>query len=46
MSPLMAYKLAFHYSPALEIVPHILQVNSCDFLYNYFIYNMIIKKSR
>ena len=45
-SLLLPSKLAFHYCPASKIVPHIMQVNSSDFLYNYFICNMSMKEQR
>ena len=44
LSLLSPSKLAFQYSPVSEIVPHIMQVNSSDFLYNYFIRNMTMKE--
>ena len=38
-------KLAFHYSPAWEIVSRIMPVTSGDFSYSYFTCNMSIKES-
>ena len=46
MSPLSPSKLAFQYSPESEIVPHIMQVNSSDFWYKYFICDTTMKESR
>ena len=43
MSILSPSKQAFRYSRPSEIVPHIMQVNSSDFLFNYFIRNMTTK---
>ena len=43
---LSPYKLAFHNSPAWQIVSRIKPVTSGDFLYSHVICNMSIKESR
>ena len=43
---IIAVQKAIQYSPASEIVPHIMQVNSSDFWYNYFICNTTMNETR
>ena len=46
MSLLLRFKLPFQHNRASRIVEHIMQVNSSDFWYTYFICNMAMKDSR